>query len=267
MAKENLVICPVYNEQDTIQEFYHNLRKFYIHDVVFVDDGSTDGCKDFLVAVKNRKTFLIRHLQRSGYGTALLSGFGFCLAKGYKKAITIDGDLQHNPEHIPQFLSELEEKEIALGSRYMLTAGCLDVPRITLTINRYISKLIEQLFSVHVTDPFCGFRGYRDTFLKKANLNHTSYGLGLEIILEIIRTKTPFKEIPIKAIYNNHLREFQDGLNDPRIRLLYYLNILSEKKTELLLEDSIILKENAPLFLFETGKTGPCLTDIIFGYS
>lgn len=258
MKKENLVICPVYNEQDTIKKFYHNLRNFYIHDVVFIDDGSTDRCKDFLLYVKSKETFLIGHPERRGYGAALLSGFRFSLEKGYKKIITIDVDLQHNPENIPLFLSGLEEQEVVLGSRYMGTdtylnvETYLDVPGARLTINRYISRLIGQLFSVHFTDPFCGFRGYRETFLKKANLNHISYGLGLEIILEIIRTKTSFREIPIKAVYNNHLRKFLDGLEDPRTRLLYYLGILSDKKMEIL-KDNRYLRESPPLFLLKTG--------------
>lgn len=246
MSNKNLVICPVYNEQDTIREFYHNLRNFYIQDVVFIDDGSTDRCKDFLLDVKSKKTFLIGHSKRRGYGAALLSGFSFSLERDYKKIITIDVDLQHNPENIPIFLNELEDREVVLGSRYIWTDTYLNIPLSRLTINRYVYKLVGQLFSVHCTDPFCGFRGYRETFLKKANLNHTSYGLGLEIILEIIRTKTPFKEIPVKAVYNNHLRKFLDGLEDPRKRLLYYLDIISEKRVEML-EENRNLRENPPL--------------------
>lgn len=234
MKKENLVICPVYNEQDSIKEFYHNLRNFYINDVIFIDDGSTDKCKDFLLQIKSKETFLINHPERRGYGAALLSGFGFSLERGYKKIITIDVDLQHNPENIPVFLSELDEHEVVLGSRYLGTdIFFLNVPGARLTINKYISGLIGQLFSIHCTDPFCGFRGYRENFLKKMNLSHKSYGLGLEIVLEIIRTKTPFKEIPIKIVYNNHLKKFLDGLDDPRKRLLYYLDILSDKKKDM----------------------------------
>ena len=153
MSKKNLVICPVYNEQDTIKEFYHYLRKFYIQDVVFIDDGSTDRCKDFLFNIKDKETFLIKHLNRRGYGAALLTGFRFCLERGYYKVITIDVDLQHNPENISLFLSELEEQEVVLGSRYMGTAVYFDVPHVRLTINRYISKLIKQLFSVNLIMP------------------------------------------------------------------------------------------------------------------
>ena len=231
--RENLVICPVYNEQDAIKKFYHKLRNFYIQDVIFIDDGSSDGCKDFLFDIKSKETFLIVHPERQGYGAALLTGFKFSLERGYKKNITIDVDLQHNPEDITLFLNELEEWEVVLGSRYTGTETNLNSPNVPgarLTINRYISKLLRQLFSVHCTDPFCGFRGYRDIFLKKTRFNHRSYGLGLEIVLEIIKTKTPFKEIPIEAVYNNHMRRFLDGLEDPRTRLLYYLDILSERR-------------------------------------
>lgn len=237
MTKDNLIICPVYNEADTIKTFYQDLRKSFIQDVIFIDDGSTDHSKEYLPDIRDKETFLIRHPLRQGYGAALLSGFRFALKRGYRKIITIDVDLQHDPKHISCFLKKLDVLEVVLGSRYKEKRSFPDVPHIRLTINRYISRLIERLFSVRFTDPFCGYRGYRDSFLKRVDLRDPSYGLGLEIILEIIRLKVYIEEISIKAIYNNSYRYFMDGLNDPRTRLLYYLELLSQKRLEMLNEE------------------------------
>ena len=244
-TKKNLVICPVHNEQDTIATFYHNLRKHYLQDVVFIDDGSMDRSRAFLFEITGPETFLIRHPERLGYGAALLSGFKFSMERDYQKIITLDVDLQHNPGEIPIFLDELDQESVVLGSRYLYPSEHLNVPWARLAINRYISGLIKRLYAIHFTDPFCGYRGYRVGALKKMALTQGSYGLGLEIILEIIRTGTPFKEIPIKVIYNNHLRKFLDGLDDPRARLLYYLEVLSAKRAFLPRQENHIRHHHA----------------------
>ncbi len=233
IEKENLVVCSVYNEEATLRKFCRKLRRCYSQDVLFVDDGSTDKGKDFLVNIIDERTFLIRHPERKGYGAALLSGFKFSLQRGYKRIVTIDTDLQHNPEHLPAFLRELIEYEVVLGSRYIRIDKYLEVPRERMIINRYIARMIKLLFSVNFTDPFCGYRGYRDTFLNRVYFRENSYGIGLEILLEIVRTKTSFKEIPIEVIYFNCQRKFLDGLAHPKQRLLYYLEVITRKKKDI----------------------------------
>ena len=233
MNNDTLVICPVYNEGDYIQDFYWRLRNHYAEDVLFVDDGSTDGGKAFLGKIESQDTFIARHTCRSGYGAALLTGFNFALAKGYKRIVTIDVDLQHNPGHIYRFLRQLLEYEVVLGSRYIRIDRYGEIPATRLVINRYISRLIEQLFDVLFTDPFCGLRGYRDSFLKKADLQEKSYGLSVEILLEILRTHGSFQEIPVETIYVNPQRKFLDGLDEPRKRLLYYLEIIARERRKI----------------------------------
>jgi len=232
-VNKNLVICPVYNEEKTIEKFYPWLRNYYFEDVIFIDDGSSDKSKNFLCKIKNKNTFLIRHPQRKGYGASLISGFKFGLEEDYKKIVTIDADLQHNPYHLKKIFQQLNEYEVVLGSRYIRIDKFLDVPRQRLIVNRYISKLIKNLFSVSFSDPFCGYRGYTSSFLKRVFLKEESYGLSLEILLELIRLRVPFKEISVEAIYFDFSRKFLDGLNNPKMRLLYYLDIIAKKKKEI----------------------------------
>jgi len=233
MKESNLIICPVYNEEETVEEFFRSLRKYYSEDILFIDDGSTDKSQCFLAGIKNNDTFLIRHPERVGYGATLKAGFAFALERGYQKIVTMDVDLQHKVEDIPVFFQGLSKAEVVLGSRYIQIGICLDAPRERLIINRYVSGLIKFLFLVKFSDPFCGFRGYTDAFLKKIHLKEKSYGFSLEVLLEIIRTQSVFKEVPIEAIYFDSSRKFLDGLDSPAKRLLYYLEIISRKRKEI----------------------------------
>ena len=231
--KDRLVICPVYNEESYLRDFYAILRKNYTADVLFINDGSSDKSGEILQAFSNKQTFLISHSQRLGYGASLSSGFSFALEAGFKRIVTVDADLQHDPEDIDMFFRALIEVEVVLGSRYIRINQCLRVPRDRLIINRYILNLIKVLFSLNITDPFCGLRGYRDSFLKRACLREKGYRFGLEILLELVKTGADFKEIPIEAIYFNPGRKFGQGLDNPQTRLLYYLEVIARKKREI----------------------------------
>ncbi len=233
MKDKSLVICPMFNEHDSLEEFYGRLREAYSGDVLLVDDGSTDGSKDLLSAIRDDNTSIISHPTRRGYGAALISGFAYSLKEGYRKVVTLDVDLQHSPEQVNTFLRELESYEVVLGSRYIRIDRYLDIPHVRLIINRYIAGLIRTLFAVDFSDPFCGYRGYRESFLRSADLREYSYGQGLEILMELIRMKTPFREIPIDALYPNPYRQFLDGLDDPRLRLLHYLGVIARKRQEI----------------------------------
>ncbi|MFC1548614.1 glycosyltransferase family 2 protein [Candidatus Omnitrophota bacterium] len=230
---KDLVVCPVYNEESTLEKFYGLLREHYAGDALFVDDGSTDRSRDLLSGVEGRETFVIRHDQRSGYGAALMSGFKFSLEKGYSRIITLDADLQHDPAKIHEFLEDLLGADLVLGSRYIRFDKYLDVPMERLIINRYVSKMINMIFSVQFTDPFCGYRGYRDTFLREINIEDKGYRMALEVLLEAIRVGASIREIPIEAVYLDYMRKFLDGLDDPHKRLQYYIEIIERKRSEI----------------------------------
>ncbi len=229
MDRDSLVICPVYNQESVIDEFYRLLRQSYKGDVFFVDDGSTDKSRDFLCSIKSKNNFLIQHPQKNGYTAALATGFKFALDNKYKKIVTIDADLQYKFENILDFFRALDKREVILGSRYIRIINYTDIPIFPFTINRYLSKLIKQLYSIEFSDTFCMLRAYRNSFLRKLRLREKNYGGCLEILLEIIRTKAHFKEVPVEINYLKDESRFSDDLDDPRKRLLYYLEVIRRK--------------------------------------
>ena len=237
--RDSVVVCPIHNERKSLPAFFRGLRESYPGDVIVVDDGSTDGSGRVLEEMRDGKTVVVTHTRRKGYGAALKAGFDRALSSGYGKIVTIDGDLQHRPEHIASFLSRLDNREVVLGSRYIRIDGYLHIPRDRLLINRYVSRLIELLFSVRFTDPFCGYRGYSRSFLERVRIEEAGYGMGLEILMEIVRLGVPFSELPVEALYPDACRSFLDGLDDPRLRLLHYLSVIERKKREMEREEKV----------------------------
>ena len=230
---KTLILCPVYNEQYTLETFIRRLVANTGSDILFVDDGSTDNScniiRDSLTQIGERM-YLLCHHTREGYGAALISGFQIALRHGYEQVITIDTDLQHRPEDIVRFETALATNDVVLGTRYHNSFNLSCVPRSRFLINRYISALFKKEFAFCFSDPFCGFRGYSHSFLEQIHLSERSYGVCLEMLLEIIRTGATYFELPVDMIYRDSRRQFMDGLENPLLRLEYYKGVINGKK-------------------------------------
>jgi len=103
------VVVPLYNEQENISELYRQINKVLQavsrdFQIVFVDDGSTDGTFEKLksIASTDKSVLVVSLAKNYGQTGALAAGFNF--AEG-EVIITMDGDLQHDPEEIPKFLA------------------------------------------------------------------------------------------------------------------------------------------------------------------
>ena len=243
--KDVIVVTPVYNEERNLQHFYSQLRKVYSGDILFIDDGSSDESANIIRRFKDDRITLARHQIRRGYGHTLISAFEIALEGGYEKIITIDSDLQHRPEHIPEFASSLDHFDVVLGSRYLENKDFTDAPWDRFLINRYVNQLINELYGINITDPFCGFRGYRRRFLKKARFYENSYGFALEILMEMIRKNFSFTEIPVEMIYTKEKRDFENGFNDPVKRLLHYLKVIQPERKEIYEQEKIPCRQSA----------------------
>lgn len=115
------VVVPVRNEQDNvaslIAEINAALQPVIRHEIIYVDDGSTDGTYATLKELQRQYTQLriVRHAKSCGQSTAVRTGVK--LAK-FDWIATLDGDGQNNPADIPKLLSALAEGvELVGGNR------------------------------------------------------------------------------------------------------------------------------------------------------
>src|SRR2546430_1009066 len=107
------IVIPFYNEQENIPPLYMKLTEVMDgigepYELVFVDDGSKDDSFKVLSEIyeHDRRVNLVRLRRNFGQTPALKAGFDF--ARG-EIIISMDGDLQHDPEEIPRFVEKIEE--------------------------------------------------------------------------------------------------------------------------------------------------------------
>ncbi len=115
------VVVPVKNERDNVEslvaEIDSALKPIIVHEIIYVDDGSTDDTNAKLQALKSRYPQLrvIRHEKSCGQSTAVRTGVKY--AK-YDWIATLDGDGQNDPADIPKLLNALTEGvELVGGNR------------------------------------------------------------------------------------------------------------------------------------------------------
>lgn len=113
MSKQITVVTPVFNEKNNITEFYERVTAVmadlpYSYDIIFVDDGSTDGSINCLSILAQRDEHVQAYILSRNFGHQMAITCGIDHAVG-DAVITMDGDLQHPPELIPALIKAWEE--------------------------------------------------------------------------------------------------------------------------------------------------------------
>lgn len=165
------IVIPIHNEEPSILPLYdrlttvlEGLRKPY--EIIFVDDYSTDRSFDLLAnLVETDARLKVLRLRRNFGQTAALSA-GFDEAQG-AVIVSLDGDLQHEPEDIPALLAKIEEGyDIASGWRKNRVDNAITrkIP------SRIANWLMAKVSGLDLRDFGTTFKAYRAEILKDVNL-------------------------------------------------------------------------------------------------
>ncbi len=113
------VVIPVFNERDTIEELLRRVQAVSIDkEVIVVDDGSTDGTKEFLQSLRPDPVRVLLQEPNRGKGAALRRGFRE--ARGDIILIQ-DADLEYDPHDYPRLLEPIVRgtADVVYGSRFL----------------------------------------------------------------------------------------------------------------------------------------------------
>lgn len=150
-----LVIVPAWNEErnvgTTVREI---LRAGEGYDVAVIDDGSTDAT----ARVAREAGAIVLSLPfNCGVGGAMRTGFTYAQRHGYRRAIQVDADGQHNPSDIDRVLAGLEHADISIGARFS-DVGDYEVrgPRRWAMV--FLASVLSRVAHTRLTDVTSGFR-------------------------------------------------------------------------------------------------------------
>lgn len=155
------VVVPVMNEEGNLAELHERLATVLARtgvpwEVLFVDDGSTDGTWRELTRLRSIDPHVVAIQHRRNFGKAQALANGFALARG-NTIITMDGDLQDDPDEIPRMLAKLNEG-------YDLISGWKQNrqdPRGKTAPSKLFNWTVRTVTGVNLHDFNCGFKAYR----------------------------------------------------------------------------------------------------------
>ncbi len=201
--KKSIIIIPTYNELNNIQKLIPILREKYPEvDILVVDDNSPDGTADTVKKFMENddQIHIIEREGKLGLGTAYVEGFKFMLDRDYECAIQMDADFSHDPSEIKNFLEEIEENDLVLGSRYIEGVNVVNWPMSRLILSYFANVYTKVITGMPVNDATGGFKCFRREVLEAIDLDKiTSNGYSFQIEMNYKTFKKGFKikEIPI----------------------------------------------------------------------
>ncbi len=164
------IVIPVKDERESLADLHRELVEValangYDLDIVFVDDGSTDGSWTVIQALASEDSRVRGIRFRRNFGKAAALSAGFDAASG-ELVMTLDADLQDDPREIPRFLA-------AIASPLDVVSGWKEVrndPWNKVFASRVFNGLVSWLTGVRLHDHNCGMKCYRAEVLKEVRL-------------------------------------------------------------------------------------------------
>lgn len=200
-----VVIIPTINELLGLKTILPQLSKLK-HDILIVDDVSTDGSRHFIKQYKKRLADRFDYIFRStsdGFRAAYFAGFKNALEGNYQYIVMMDGDGAHNPSYIPKMLNHLNEGfDLVIGSRYIEGGDIQSFPLWRKATSYCSNWLIRKFVSNQVRDWSSGFIAIRADLLKK--ILDQQYATGFSFLVQMkkyaIDNRAKIKEIPIHFV-------------------------------------------------------------------
>ena len=192
MVSRISIIIPAYNEESSIGLVLDALPQEKIHEIIVVDNGSTDAT----ACVAQEHGARVVKEPRKGYGSACLKGIDELDAPDI--VVFIDGDFSDFPEEIVLLIRPIEtgEKDFVLGSRMILPKSQSALLPQARYGNRLAVFLIKLFFKHEFTD-LGPFRAIRYSSLMSIGMKDMDFGWTVEMQIKAVRNGLRIREVPV----------------------------------------------------------------------
>jgi glycosyltransferase involved in cell wall biosynthesis len=188
-------VIPCFNEVGSIGAVVRAVLGF-VAAVWVVDDGSTDGTANEAERAGAR---VIRQEGNFGKGAALREGLKAAKGAGFKYAVTLDGDGQHDATDIPSLTKATGDggADLVIGNRM---GNCGKMPRVRGFVKRWMSGRLAGKLGVECPDSQCGFRVIRLEAWEKLDLRQNRFEVESEMLAAFARASMKIAFVPVKCL-------------------------------------------------------------------
>ncbi|TMK77505.1 MAG: glycosyltransferase family 2 protein [Actinobacteria bacterium] len=219
------VVMPCLNEAETIETCIRKALDFFVRsqvsgEVVVADNGSTDGSIE--IALRNGARVV--HVEKKGYGNALMGGFQ--AAKG-KYLIMGDADDSYDFENLMPFIEKLRAGyDVVMGNRFRggIKKGAMSWHHKYIG-NPVLTGVLNLFFRTGIGDAHCGLRGLSREAFNGLRLRTTGMEFASEMVVKAASQMLRMTEVPTVLSPDGrsrppHLRSFRDGWRHLRFLVL-----------------------------------------------
>jgi len=232
-----IVFTATYNEAQNIEKLVNQILNLSTKiDILIIDDNSEDGTFDIIHKSynKNPRVILIKREKKLGLDTAHKMAFKFAKKNNYKKLITMDADLSHDPNEIPKFIKYLDKYDFVIGSRYAPNGIC-EMSFLRKILSIIGNKIIKFILKTNLTEYTTSYRGFNLKNLKNFDLEFVQtagYSFFMDTINILNNLKISMYEFPI--VFKNRILGKSKIPKSEIFRTLIRLFIIFVKKKSII---------------------------------
>jgi dolichol-phosphate mannosyltransferase len=161
MSKPEILVSVFsFNEGEKLKRLVRSFPEKRKYDILFVDDGSTDGSYEFL---KEQDFFRIRHNQNRGIGCGIREAVNYGRENGYKIIVIMAANGKMLAQHIDRMVAPIIERDYdyVQGSRNLSGGESPNLPLFRKVMIGLFTKIVNLFVGYKGTDITCGFRAYK----------------------------------------------------------------------------------------------------------
>jgi len=201
------VIIPAYNESKTILKVLESVEKLEVSkQIIVVDDGSTDGTREIIRSLDDRRGIYFVLLRcNSGKGAAIQTGIRLAIGD---IVIIQDADLEYNPQDILSVIQPIlnGESDVVFGSRYLANHR-QDQSAVHRFGNACLTGFSNWMTNQRLTDMETCYKAFRRELIQSIPIEQQRFGFEPEITAKLAKRKIVIREVPIS--YKS--RSWQEG--------------------------------------------------------
>jgi glycosyltransferase involved in cell wall biosynthesis len=193
------VVVPVYNEESTLRQVIEKLLELdLVHEIVIVDDKSTDNSRSIIEALVSENPLVKAILQESNQGKTAALKAGFAATTG-EIVIVQDADLEYDPSEIPEVIYPILGgfADVVYGSRFMVKRAARVLYFYHYIANKGLTFLSNLLTNLNITDVETCYKAFRGDIIRNMVIRSSGFGFEIEVTAKVAKLNCALYEVPI----------------------------------------------------------------------